>query len=89
MTLDERLALLAELTHENTEGIGDLLKTTREHTKQLEIDGQYIKQLAILAAQSIERADKDREYIRERIAELVNMAMNHEPRIKHIEGEPE
>jgi DNA-binding helix-hairpin-helix protein with protein kinase domain len=96
MTIDERLEAIAAMTQEssaiikeaaalskeNNEGIKDLLITTREHTKQLEIDGQHIRQLAM----AVQDHQIEITKMTNGINALVELAASHETRIHRIEG---
>jgi chemotaxis regulatin CheY-phosphate phosphatase CheZ len=96
MTIDERLEAIAAIAQQNSEGIKDLLTTTREHTKQienqskqienhykqLEIDGQHIRQLAMIVHDHQSEIDK----MTNGINALLETVALHETRLHGIEG---
>jgi hypothetical protein len=59
---------------------------------QSEKNERHLTQLAILMEQNMEQAEKDRratkaglDSLKDRVGELVNVAMSHERRIEHLE----
>ena len=71
------------------EQLRTLLATTQEHTKQLEMDGLFIRQLAQLAAESHQAAAETREDIKRMtnaMEALIELNANHETRIQRLEG---
>jgi methyl-accepting chemotaxis protein len=95
MTMDERLGALLTIAQENSQGIKDLLNTTREHSKQLETDGQHIKQLAMMMQDLQSKTETTSEQVRltnidvQRMSNAVEALMetiaHHETRIDNIE----
>lgn len=67
MNIDERLEIL--------------LKTTQEHTRQLELDGLHIRQLAKLA----EGSREDMTRMTNAMEALIELNANHETRIQRVE----
>ena len=88
MTVEQQIAALFDLAQENSRGIKDLLNTSREHTKQLELDGQHIKQLAMIVQDQNNEIDKMASEIRKLtngITALVEVSAGHEARLNRLE----
>jgi len=75
------------------EQLTTLLATTQEHTKQLEMDGLFIRQLAQLAAESREDFSRLSKETREDIKRMTNamealieLNAHHETRLNRLEG---
>ena len=82
MTTDEQISALLAIAQENSEGIKDLLNTSREHTKQLELDGQHIKQLAMI----VHDQHGEIQRMTNGIQALVELSAAHETRLNRLEG---
>jgi hypothetical protein len=89
MDIDEQirslLAVVQEtsvIARENSEGIKELLKTTKEHTRQPELDGRYIKQLAMIVDDHQGEITK----MTNSIQAPVELAALHETRLNRMEG---
>jgi len=95
MTVDERIGAILAIAQENSQGIKALLDTTREHTKQLELDGQHIKQLAMVAQELHSETERTSAQVRLMSADVQRMSnaveslletiAHHDSRINNLE----